>query len=91
MDHSGSYVPSQTVITLSNKTVRMQQVSSTNLLSSMFSSQNHGTGTITEHDFSQLIFNQPTPNDGGKDARLSSGNGRRPVYGQQYPRGYYNK
>ena len=33
----------------------------------------------------------PTTVEGGRDSRPNNGNGKRPVYGLQYPRGYYNK
>lgn len=93
-DHTGDLVPSQTVdsavATFSIKTTVKQQLSASDLATTYFDSLNHGTGTVTDFTFDSLS-GTPTSVDGGRDARLSKGRGRRPAYGQQYPRGYYNK
>ena len=88
--HSGTYIPSDTADTMSTQSTRLKQTSATQLAIAMFSSAGHGTGSITNHDWTDLKFNQPTGIEGGNDARIKKGI-ERPVYGQQYPRGYYNK
>ena len=88
--HSGTYIPSDTADTMSTQSTRLKQTSATQLEIAMFSSAGHGTGSITNHDWTNLKFNQPTGIEGGNDARIKKGI-ERPVYGQQYPRGYYNK
>ena len=86
-----SGLPTQTSAhTMDDQSTRLKQTSSTQLAISMFSSALHGTGQITNHDWTDLKFNQPTAIEGGSDARIKKGI-ERPVYGQQYPRGYYNK
>ena len=81
--------------TVQPKTVpstRMQHTSVVWILKTMFSSVDHGTGISNEYNISDLkSSNQTTPIANGHKPELAIGNGRRPVYGQQYPRGYYNK
>ncbi len=92
-NHSGTYVPSVTADSHSDQNVRVKQTSYTQVASTMFSSvvrAGSGTGSPTNHDWSNLKFNQPTGIEGGSEARVKKGI-ERPVYGQQYPRGYYNK
>tara|TARA_B100000575_G_C23122246_1_gene649613 strand:+ start:485 stop:760 length:276 start_codon:yes stop_codon:yes gene_type:complete len=88
--HSGTYIPSDTADTMNTQSTRLKQTSVTQLAINMFSSATHGTGSIVNHDWTDLKFNQPTGIEGGNDARIKKGI-ERPVYGQQYPRGYYNK
>ena len=88
--HSGTYIPSVTADTMNSQSTRLKQTSATQLAIAMFSSATHGTGSITNHDWTNLKFNQPTGIECGNDARIKKGI-ERPVYGQQYPRGYYNK
>jgi len=88
--HSGTYIPSVTADTMNSQSTRLKQTSATQLAITMFSSATHGTGQIINHDWTNLKFNQPTGIEGGNDARIKKGI-ERPVYGQQYPRGYYNK
>jgi len=62
------------------------------ILKTMFSSLDHGTGISNEYNMSDLMpATQTTPIENGHKPELAIGNGRRPAYGQQYPRGYYNK
>jgi len=71
---------------------RMKHTSVVLILKSMFSSLEHGTGTVNDYLMSDLkSSNQTTPIANGHKPELAKGNGRRPIYGQQYPRGYYNK
>jgi|TARA_B100001996_G_scaffold31651_1_gene23991 hypothetical protein len=81
--------------TVQPKTVpstRMQHTSVVWILKTMFSSVDHGSGTVNEYNMSDLMpSTQTTPIANGHKPELAIGNGRRPVYGQQYPRGYYNK
>jgi len=71
---------------------RMKHTSVVLILRSMFSSLDHGTGIVNDYLMSNLkSSNQPNPIANGHRPELAKGNGRRPVYGQQYPRGYYNK
>ena len=80
-------VQSQTV-----PSTRVQHTSVVWILKTMFSSVDHGTGTVNDYLMSNLkSSNQTIPIANGHKPELAIGNGRRPVYGQQYPRGYYNK
>ena len=80
---------------MSDQTNELQHVSNTNLALSMFGTiARHTTvaARVTNYNFTDLKQSaQATPIEGGHDPRLVTGNGKRPVYGQQYPRGYYNK
>ena len=81
-----------TVQTHTVSSTRMKHTSVVLILKSMFSSLDHGTGTVNDYLMSDLkSSNQTTPIANGHKPELAKGNGRRPVYGQQYPRGYYNK
>ena len=81
----------QSLATQSDQSIRLKHSSVVYLLRTMFSSQNHGTGVTQDYNFSDLKPDQSTPIDGEKTPQHVIGNGRRPVYGLQYPRGYYNK
>ena len=81
-----------TVITQSDQSKRFKHTTVVYLLKSMFSPfAQTGTPITKDYNLSDLKPNQSTPIDGEKTPQHVIGNGRRPVYGQQYPRGYYNK
>ena len=71
---------SEAVATDPNK--RLKQISNSNLLETYFDSINRHSTSPRITDYNLGI----TP-----PADELIGKGRRPVYGQQYPRGYYNK
>ena len=88
--HTGNYIPQTTAHSDEDQTVRLKQTSFTQLERTMFGSLSHGTGPSKDYNLSDLT-GTPTTIEGGRDSHLNNGNGRRPLYGQQYPRGYYNK
>ena len=71
---------SETEATDTNK--RLKQISNSNLLQTYFDSVNRHSSTPRVTDYNLGI----TP-----PADEVIGKGRRPAYGLQYPRGYYNK
>ena len=81
----------QPLTTQSDQSIRLKQTSVVFILRTMFSSVDHGDGSPLDYNFSNLKPSQSTPIDGEKTPQHVIGNGRRPVYGLQYPRGYYNK
>ena len=88
--HTGNYIPQTTAESDEDQTVRLKQTSFSQLAPTMYSSQSHGTAPSTNYNLSDLT-GTPTTVEGGRDSRPNNGNGKRPVYGLQYPRGYYNK